>query len=320
MEQTKKFTTNAPVINSDVQSDAYRHKDWIFSVEKSRISTSTELDQMVDALKLQGIPDIVFGKNRFIMNYTPNNFTLRLTPADSLSYCNFDKIKNCFMENFEKTTYFDVVNVVPAELKIKQSETWKNKKVDDKTEVKVLEKISDWTYSTPYKGTIVRPEKKKDLSELTIALDKLTLDKPENKLEVPNLEVTTEEIPVGNLGPSNTIKYYNDISLFEDELGDCGLSQSNFRFRVMGDCFFGLLRFYLRVDEVLIRIYDTRFYHEFGHSYILREFTCKEATYEVLRQKGFKFTADFHMDPKQSDLVYKDLDTKKTFKDKINFK
>lgn len=213
----------------------------------------------------------------------------------------------------------DSINVAPAELKIKQSEFWKHKKVDDKTDVKVLEKISDWTYSSPYRGTIA-VEKKKDLNDIAISLDKLTLTEKENEVKIPYLESTKEEIPLANLGPSNPIKYYNEISLFEDELGDCGLSQSNFRFRVMGDCFFGLLRSYLRVDEVLIRTYDTRFYHEFGKPYIIREFGWKESTYDSLRKKGFKFNAEFHMDPKQSDIVNKDLDQKLTFKDKVYFK
>jgi len=47
----------------------------------------------------------------------------------------------------------------------------------------------------------------------------------------------------------------------------------------MGDCWFALLRHYLRVDDVLIRIYDTRYYHEFGKNYILREFQVREDTY-----------------------------------------
>lgn len=50
----------------------------------------------------------------------------------------------------------------------------------------------------------------------------------------------------------------------------------DFRFRVMNDCFFGLLRNYLRVDEVAVRIFDTRFYHDFKKDYVLREFTVKE--------------------------------------------
>jgi type 2A phosphatase activator TIP41 len=41
----------------------------------------------------------------------------------------------------------------------------------------------------------------------------------------------------------------------------------------MKDCFFGLIRLYVRVDDVVVRIYDTRFYYEFGKDFILREFT-----------------------------------------------
>jgi type 2A phosphatase activator TIP41 len=44
------------------------------------------------------------------------------------------------------------------------------------------------------------------------------------------------------------------------------------RFRIMNDCFFVLHRYYLRVDEVLVRIYDTRIFHSFGSNEILREF------------------------------------------------
>lgn len=62
------------------------------------------------------------------------------------------------------------------------------------------------------------------------------------------------------------------IHLWEDEIDDKGLSMSEFRFRVMNDCFFGLLRHYLRLDDVAIRIYDTRIYHDFKWNYVLREF------------------------------------------------
>lgn len=55
----------------------------------------------------------------------------------------------------------------------------------------------------------------------------------------------------------------------------------------MGDCFFGLLRHYMRVDDVLIRIYDTRIYHDFKTNYILREFTIKEDSYADIAKRGF---------------------------------
>lgn len=62
---------------------------------------------------------------------------------------------------------------------------------------------------------------------------------------------------------------------------------SEFRFRTMKDCFFGLIRHYLRVDEVLIRIYDTRIYHDFAKNYILREFTAREDNYANIEKNGF---------------------------------
>lgn len=69
------------------------------------------------------------------------------------------------------------------------------------------------------------------------------------------------------------------VHLWEDELGDNGATMSEYRFRSMGDCYFGLLRHYLRLDDVMIRIYDTRIYHDYNWNYILREFSIKEDSY-----------------------------------------
>ena len=47
--------------------------------------------------------------------------------------------------------------------------------------------------------------------------------------------------------------------------------------RVMPSLLFILLRFYLRVDDVLVRTNDTRYFHEIGTDHMLREFTSKES-------------------------------------------
>jgi type 2A phosphatase activator TIP41 len=65
----------------------------------------------------------------------------------------------------------------------------------------------------------------------------------------------------------------------------------------MKDCYFGLIRHYLRVDDVLIRIYDTRIFHDFSTDYILREFQSRQNTYLELTQKGFHFDHGWLMDP-----------------------
>lgn len=51
----------------------------------------------------------------------------------------------------------------------------------------------------------------------------------------------------------------------------------------MPNSFFILLRYFLRVDNVMIRVNDTRIYHEFDQNYMLREFTSREAQVKDLR-------------------------------------
>ena len=52
--------------------------------------------------------------------------------------------------------------------------------------------------------------------------------------------------------------------------------------RVMPSCFFALVRFAMRVDDVLFRIIDTRVFHRFQTPFIVREISNREATYEAL--------------------------------------
>ena len=74
------------------------------------------------------------------------------------------------------------------------------------------------------------------------------------------------------MGPENVIHHYGSLYLFECDLEDCGYTMSQVRFRVMSDSWFVLVRYYLRVDGMLVRLLDTRMYHEFGTNTILREF------------------------------------------------
>ncbi|XP_010565681.1 TIP41-like protein isoform X2 [Haliaeetus albicilla] len=53
--------------------------------------------------------------------------------------------------------------------------------------------------------------------------------------------------------------------------------------RVMPSSFFVLLRFFLRVDGVLIRMNDTRLHHEADKAYMLREYTSRESKISSLK-------------------------------------
>lgn len=74
------------------------------------------------------------------------------------------------------------------------------------------------------------------------------------------------------LGQDNPVLHFSEVFLWETDLEDCGYAMSKVRYRVMADCFYVLLRNYLRVDGVLVRIFDTRIFHKFGDKFIRREF------------------------------------------------
>ena len=89
----------------------------------------------------------------------------------------------------------------------------------------------------------------------------------------------------------------------------------------MKDCFFGLLRSYLRVDNVLVRIVDTRVFHSFDQNYILRDFQIRENTYQNLKDvKKFEMSSDWSLAVNQSDTVYRHLDVVFNTRDKIILK
>ena len=79
------------------------------------------------------------------------------------------------------------------------------------------------------------------------------------------------------------ILFYHNLTLFEDELHDHGISLLSVKVRVMPSGFYVLLRFFLRVDNVLLRSNDTRFHYEKGNDYVLKEFTHREAKVEQLK-------------------------------------
>ena len=79
------------------------------------------------------------------------------------------------------------------------------------------------------------------------------------------------------------ILFYDDVSLFEDELHDHGDSTLHVRIRVMPHSFFILARLFVRVDNVLFRIFDVRVYHAFGSDSVVRECSGLEADYDEVK-------------------------------------
>lgn len=93
---------------------------------------------------------------------------------------------------------------------------------------------------------------------------------------------TDERIDLEKLKVREPILFYQELPLFEDELADNGCSDVTVRFRVMPSGFFALQRQYVRVDHMLVRVYETRLHWTVGKNYLLREFSSKQNRVEEL--------------------------------------
>ncbi|EST06113.1 TIP41-like protein [Kalmanozyma brasiliensis GHG001] len=128
----------------------------------------------------------------------------------------------------------------------------------------------DWTYSTTWAGSVgdIAPQPLLPTqSTPTVAPNLRALEQPENRNNrwTPGTDPAADRIPVERLGPSSgePILFYDDVVLYEDELADNGSSIVSVKVRVMPSGFLVLQRFYLRVDDVVFRVFDTRLYCAF---------------------------------------------------------
>jgi type 2A phosphatase activator TIP41 len=273
-----------PQKSKTITLDKFRANAWEFYGHKENMLSSTDLDKLQKDLAVSHLPEIFFGYNRFYMVNQELNFCYEINPLNMMNLTAF-KVRN---ELFDKKGIY----YKPKDVKVQYHKEWKNIKID-RDDIQTIEPVEDWTYSSPYMGnfsSIVN-------SELKGLYSGIENDKTFTVID------SDKELPVERLGPKNPILNYVEIGLYEDELNDNGLSETKFRFRVMKDCFFGLLRSYLRVDNVLVRNIDTRIFHSFGDNYIFRNFQVRESTYEELSQRGFDIKSSWSINPNQSDIL-----------------
>ncbi|KAJ5988309.1 TIP41-like protein [Penicillium waksmanii] len=156
---------------------------------------------------------------------------------------------------------FDALDLVDktgqSMLQVAYSKEWQQKK---KTHdgIKEVVKPFDWSYSTDYKGTLspnARP-----------------------------FEETTKPIPIELLKRPDPILFFDEVVLYEDELADNGIAMLSCKIRVMPERLLLLTRFFMRLDNVLIRLRDTRVYVDFEKKEVIREYQSKECEYEKVRQ------------------------------------
>lgn len=142
-----------------------------------------------------------------------------------------------------------VVEETRDPLQVAVADGWQSARADFPFANRIL-KPYDWTYTSNYKGTLIGEMKVED---------------------------TIERIDLNKLKKREEILLYEDLTLYEDELADHGISKYSVKIRAMPSFVYILARFYLRIDDVLVRMNDTRIYHDYRKNYLIREYTNREA-------------------------------------------
>lgn len=132
-------------------------------------------------------------------------------------------------------------------------------------DIKEVVKPFDWSYSTDYKGS----------SE-----------------PLPSFEPTDTPIPLSLLKRPDPILFFDDVMLYEDELADNGIAMLSCKIRVMPARLLLLMRFFMRLDDVIFRIRDTRVFVEFATGEVIREYTAREQKFETIREALAKTRED----------------------------
>ena len=99
----------------------------------------------------------------------------------------------------------------------------------------------------------------------------------------PDFNRSDVQIPLELLKRPDPILYFDEVMLYEDEMADNGITMLSCKIRVMPQRLLLLCRFFMRLDNVLVRLRDTRVYVDFGTGDVVREYQAKEEKYETVR-------------------------------------
>ncbi len=271
----EKYVLNVPPNNNEILLTKFNYKDWDFFNHTENMMNSKDLDLLIknkeeNKLYINHLPEIFYGRNRLFLINKSKNFCYEFNPIQMLSLTN-ENIRKKLLK--EKEIYY-----IPSKAKSQYS-----KKEETKSE-------EDWSFSSPYMfhiSSIKDNEMIKYYPEI----------KETKKFKIEKSNIKFPETKIEN------VLNYNQIHFFEDELGDIGFSEGKIGFGGMSECFLGLMRCYVRGDNMIVRNIDTKIFHKFRDKYIIRNFLVKEKTYDELTNNKFHFSNQWNLSPNQSDIV-----------------
>lgn len=268
---------------------------WQVSSRKLPISRAGAIDDLTNRISIP-VPEMIFGDNQVAIRHLPSGWTIWFDAGDAL-------------DQVDKTGQ--------DRLQVAYASDWASSREMSSVEGIQDVRAYDWSYTTPYKGT-EKPAAGQEGSDST-APAAATTKTPTAEAATPTLNGTTSEstgantilppppptsssttttsssarlspttsvtsLPLDLLRRRDPIVFHDDVILYESELDDNGISVLRVKIRVMPQRLLLLSRFYLRLDNVLVRVRDTRVYVDFETDEVLREYTAREDSFSNVQR------------------------------------
>ncbi|KAI1433989.1 TIP41-like family-domain-containing protein [Xylaria sp. CBS 124048] len=233
------------------------HRQGAFAIasRKLPISKAGPIEAMEKDIQIP-VPEMIFGDNMVSITHARTGWNIEFNARDAL-----DAVGKTG-ENMLQVAY---------------AGEWSASREQTSAGIREVVRPFDWSYSTTYKGTVVS---KKLGNGITDGKHEET-----NGGGVREFTPTDEPIPIELLKRRDPILFFDNVMLYESELDDNGVSMLSVKLRVHEQRMLLLCRLYMRLDNVVCRIRDTRIYVDFASEVVTREYAAKEASFNDVKQK-----------------------------------
>ncbi|PHH82452.1 hypothetical protein CDD82_5950 [Ophiocordyceps australis] len=241
----------------DLDAATTTHIQGSFAVvtRKLPISKSGAIDALSDRIGIP-LPEMIFGDNMVQIKHLPTGWALTFATPDAL----------------------DAVDKTDRHvLKVAYARDWESSRLDTATEsVKQAVRPYDWSYSTTYTGTVT--------PGLQHGANRHNQIQPQPQQQTRLFRPTKLQIPLDLLKRRDPMLFFDEVVLYESELDDNGISVYSAKLRVHEHRMLLLCRLFMRLDNVLVRIRDTRVYIDFDAQHVIRDYMAKEAPFQDIKE------------------------------------
>ncbi|KAI1630854.1 TIP41-like family-domain-containing protein [Biscogniauxia mediterranea] len=238
---------------TDLAQATTTHRQGAFAISSRKlpISKAGPIEAMERSLGIP-VPEMIFGDNLVRVEHAPSGWAVEFSARDAL----------------------DAVDKTDRHmLQVAYARSWSASREQTSAGIRDVVRPFDWSYSTTYRGTVIAPRERGGGGE------------EGEGAWWGQFRPSNRPIPIELLKRRDPILFFDDVMLYESELDDNGISVLSAKVRVHERRMLLLCRLFMRLDNVVVRIRDTRIYVDFDAEEVTREYTVKEAPFSDVKQK-----------------------------------